>query len=103
VAGEELAGSKDNLIKQYPQNFQYISGIAGQIGWLVVNSLPIDYWQKYLAEVMTVDAGKVTDMAKAYLHPDALLIVVMGDRAQVEAGLRGLGLGEIVAIDAAGL
>jgi zinc protease len=40
--------------------------------------------------------------AKAVIHPDQLVWVVVGDRSKIEAGIRELNLGEIKFIDADG-
>jgi zinc protease len=92
---EEVTKSKDNLIKSYPQQFQTFSGIAAQLAEIVLYQLPEDEWTRYVQEVNKVDTSAATQVAKKHLHPDKLLIVVVGDRAKIEPGLRELKLGEI--------
>jgi zinc protease len=95
VTSTELQDSKDNIIKGIPQNFQSYSSIAGQLGQIFIYGLPEDEWTRYIQEVNTVTIDEATQAARKYLHPDALLIVVVGDRKQVEPGIRELNLGEI--------
>jgi zinc protease len=95
LVGEELKASKNNLIKSFPQGFQTFGGIAGGISSMVTYDLPLDQWKKYTSEVNAVDSQKSVQIAKKYIHPDALLIVVVGDRKVIEPKIRELGLGEI--------
>jgi zinc protease len=95
LIGEELKASKNNLTKSFPQGFQTFGGIAGGIGSMVTYGLPLDQWKKYTAQVNAVDSNKSVQIAKKYIHPDALLIVVVGDRKVIEPRIRELGLGEI--------
>jgi hypothetical protein len=49
-------------------------------------------------QLASVDVRLVNAKAKEYLHPENLIIVVSGDRAKIEGGLRGLGIGEVVIV-----
>jgi zinc protease len=91
----ELEDSKDNIIKGFPQNFQTYSSIAGQIGQIFVFGLPEDEWSRYIQQVNEVNIETAVQAAKKYLHPNQLLIVVVGDQKKIEAGIRELNLGEI--------
>jgi len=95
LVGDELKASKDNLIKSFPQNFQTLGGIAGQISSALTYDIPLDYWKKYVNQVSAVDSKTSVQIAKKYMHPEALLIVVVGDRKEIEPRIRELGLGEI--------
>jgi zinc protease len=96
ITGDELVKNKDNIIKSYPRNFQTWPGIAGQLGIIISLGLPEDYWSAYINGVRTVTVDQAMRMAKQYIHPDALLIVVVGDRQKIEPKLRELNLGEII-------
>jgi zinc protease len=96
ITTEELAKNKDNIIKGYPQNFQTYPGIAGQLDLIVSLGLPENYWSTYVDGVRDVTVDQAMRMAKQYIHPDALLIVVVGDRQKIEPKIRELNLGEIV-------
>jgi hypothetical protein len=41
-------------------------------------------------------------VAEARLHPEALLVVIVGDRKEIEAGIRELNLGAMQVVDADG-
>jgi zinc protease len=103
LTDEEVAQSKDNIIKMYPQYFESITDVADQLGTIVINELPLDYWQEYIGKIRDVDAAAANGIAKKRLHPEAMIIVICGDRARIEAGLRELGLGEIATMETAEL
>jgi zinc protease len=44
----------------------------------------------------------VRNAAHTYIDPQRMVWVVVGDREKIEAGIRSLGLGEIVIVDADG-
>ena len=100
LAAAELAAGKNQLIKSFPQRFQTIQGIAGQLGELVLYDLPLDDWTTYRSRVDAVGAEEAARMAREHLDPDAMRLVIVGDRAVIEPGLRELGLGDIEVVDA---
>jgi zinc protease len=98
VSDVELLSNRENLIRSLPQDFQSVGAIASHLDTLVQNGLPLDYWIKYMDQLASVDVRLVNAKAKEYLHPENLIIVVSGDRAKIEGGLRGLGIGEVVIV-----
>ena len=100
---EEIVDAKDNIIKGYPQMFQTYSGIADQLGELFTYDLPLDEWRRYLKEVESVNREMTTKAAKKHFHSNELLIVVSGDRRQIEPQIRELNLGDIQFFDPANL
>lgn len=99
---EELQRSKDYLIKSYSQGFQTFSQIAGRVAEQVTYDLPEDNLKRYLSSFSTVDANAVAAVAKKYIHPDALLYIIVGDVAKIESRLRELNIGEIGYLDIEG-
>lgn len=98
----ELVDSKNNLTKKLPQQFQTYSGIASRLGGIFIYDLPDDEWYNFTSNVNAVNGAMATQAAKDHLHPDALLIIVVGDREKIGAGISELGLGEVCLIDAEG-
>ncbi|HED65495.1 MAG TPA: insulinase family protein [Planctomycetes bacterium] len=76
----------------------YESGSArlaflGAIGGL---GLPEDYPERRLAWLESMDAATLDALAHRLIHPDRLVVLVVGDRAEIENDLRGLDIGEVV-------
>jgi zinc protease len=99
LTDEEIQDAKDNIIKGYPQMFQTYSAIADQLTELFTFDLPLDEWRSYLEDVRNVNRAMTAQAAKKHFHPDAMLIVVTGDRRQIEPGIRELNLGEVQYFD----
>ncbi len=57
---------------------------------LFAQQLPSDYYTKYPAIVSSVSTSDVAAQA-ARLTPQRLLVVIVGDRAQIEPGLKKRG------------
>jgi zinc protease len=94
----ELAASKGNLIKGFPQNFETFGELAGQLNTIFLQDLPLTEWSTYVSRVSGVTPEEATRLAGAHINPDALLIVVVGDRQKIEAPLRALNLGEVTVV-----
>jgi zinc protease len=102
LTDDELTDSKNQLINLFPQQFQTYPGIASQMGSMFFFDLPDDELDTYVSRIDSVDAAMVNQFVRDHFHPDALLIVVVGDRKKIEPGIRELGLGEIHFVDAQG-
>lgn len=95
LTDQEIADSKSNIIKRYPQQFQTLSGIASQLGNIYLYGLPDDEWSRYLTRINGVTSQTASDAAKKHLKDDGILIVVVGDRKKIESEVKALNLGEV--------
>jgi zinc protease len=94
VKPAELADAKDYLTRGFPSEFETISQIAGRLETLVEYRLPDDYFNNVIPRLSAVTADDVLAVAKKYLHPDSLAIVIVGDREKIEKSLRELPAGK---------
>lgn len=95
VSDEEIARAKNYVAYGYPQNFQTVSEIAGELEELVEYKLPDDYFNTFTQNILSVRKEDVLRVAHAHLDPNNIVIVVVGDRSQIEDGIRALRLGEV--------
>ncbi len=95
LTADELKMSKDNLVKSYPQNFETYGDLAGLLNEMYAYDLPADDWTTYVERIKVVDQAAVTNAAKQHIHPDELLIMVVGDRQKIEPELKKLSIGEV--------
>ena len=65
----------------------------------MINGLPLTWYTGYIRAVGAVTAADVQRVARQYINPDNFTIVVVGDRGQVEAGIRALNEGPITLRD----
>ena len=90
VTGKELSFAKERLIRGFPSKFETTSGVAGTLTGLVLYNLPADYFATYQGKVEAVSQADTERVAKKYLDPDHLTILIVGDRAKVEKPLKSL-------------
>ncbi len=95
VPAAEVAKAKSYLILGLPSDFETTQGTAGQFLELLSNDLPLTTWSTYMAHIQAVTPEDVQRVAKRYIDPDHLAIVVVGDRSQIEPGIRALNEGPI--------
>lgn len=99
VTDEELATAKDSLIQRLPGAFASVQGINGAITSLWLQGLPDDYYQQYRQKIAAITAADVLRVAKQYIDLDHLAIVIVGDKASIEAPLKATGIAPIVNVD----
>jgi zinc protease len=99
----ETAFAKDRTIKGFPSRFATTSGVASTVAEVVIYRLPADYFSTYRANIEAVTKDEVSRVAKKYLSPDKLTVLVVGDRAKVEPELKSLPFGKVInAVDPEG-
>ena len=69
--------------------------IALQLSPLVVYGLPLGFYNGYVQQIERVTQADVQRVARKYIDPERLSIVVVGDRKQIESAIRKLGLGAV--------
>ena len=92
---EEVARARNYLALGYPGDFQSVGQIAAQLEELVIYDLPDDYFNNYIGRVLAVTKEQVRRAAQKYIIPDTLAFIVVGDRKEIEEGVRGLGLAPV--------
>ncbi len=95
IPPEELDRAKNYEALGYPAAFQTVGGIAGQLTDMVLFDLPGDYFNRYVDRILAVGQDEALEAARKYVLPDAVLVVVVGDRSRIEAGVRALNLGPL--------
>ncbi len=96
VSDDELMKAKNFLALGYPDNFSSVGSIAAQIGEMVDYELPESYFNEYIAKVLAVTKDDVRRVAKKYIDTDDLAIIIVGDKAKVEKGLKETKVGKII-------
>jgi predicted Zn-dependent peptidase len=96
VPDEELNRAKNYLTLRYPENFQSVGQITNQLAEIVNYDLPDDYFNNYTKNVLAVTKDDVQRVAKKYIDPENIAIIIVGDRKTIEKPLEALKLGKIV-------
>jgi zinc protease len=102
ASADELRSAKTAMINSLPGAFETTFDAVGNFSNVYVYDLGLDYYTTYAADVEAVTAEQGQAMARKYLAAERLLVVLVGDRAEIEPGLRKLNLGAIEIRDADG-
>ena len=86
----ELAFAKDRLIKGFPSRFETGLGQASALSDLFIYHLPDDYFTTYQSKIEAVTKKDADRVAKKYLEPEEMTVLVVGDRKVVEPKLKEL-------------
>src|SRR5439155_172465 len=87
VPEDELAKAKAYITLGLPGDFETTAGAASRFRELLVYGLPSDYFEHYAERINAVTAADVQRVARQYIDPEHFDIVVVGDKAQIEAGI----------------
>ena len=92
VPEEELERAKRYVALRLPQRFETVGDLVARMAEASLYDLPDDYWAGYVGRLLEVDAAQVSDAARRHLDARRMTVVVVGDRAVIEAPLRALGM-----------
>ncbi len=95
VSADELTKAKNYVALGFPSEFETIQDLASHIEEMVVYKLPGDYFSHYVANIQAVTVADVQKAAATYIQPGKFAVVIAGDRKAIEAGVRGLKLGQV--------
>jgi len=102
VTDAELTLATSYLDGVFPIRYESTTAIANALAALVSYALPDDYFDRYRAHIRAVTAGDILDAARAYVRPEHLQIVTVGDPSVIRAPLEALALGPVHVYDAEG-
>jgi zinc protease len=101
VSGQELSDAQEGLLRGFPAGFERSGQVLAQLVQLVAHDLPDDYFETVRGGISGVTSDALEQTAASQVRPQSLTVLVVGDRAVVESGLRELEL-PLVVLDAEG-
>lgn len=99
VPAEELQKAKRYLQLGLPGDFETTQQIAGALVPVVLYDLPLDYYNTFVQNIEAVTQADVQRVARQYINPSSLAIVIVGDRKTIEQGLKAVNAGPITIRD----
>jgi predicted Zn-dependent peptidase len=102
VPQAELEKAKRYLQLGLPADFETTTDIGFRLAPIATYGLPLDYYNSYVQRIEEVTQADVRRVARRYIDPSRLAIVIVGDRASVEPTLRALDLGPVTIRDLTG-
>jgi len=86
VSKEELETAVNQAIEVFPRFFASANQIANTFASDEYTRRPPDYWVKYRERIKAVTAADVQRVAQKYLHPDKMVILIVGNIDDISKG-----------------
>jgi predicted Zn-dependent peptidase len=86
-----LNNNKQKYLGNFVLEMEKPSTIARQAYRIFVDNLPEDYYETFLKKIEQVTADDIQDVAKKYLHPNQMRIIVAGNARTTVPGLKKAG------------
>ena len=83
VGEDELQDAKNFLAGVFPIRAETLEGLTGLIVSQKLAGLPDDYLQTYRDKINAVTVEEVAEMAKKYIEPEKMAIVIVGDAEEI--------------------
>lgn len=93
---DELRSAVSYLAGAFAGSLETPQAVAARLWTLQLEDLPPDWWNGYLERIAATTSEGVAEAAQALLHPDRLVIVVVGDASQVQESLAEIAPVELV-------
>ena len=103
IRGDEFESIMRTQTLSLPGRFATLASLENAATQLLNYRYADDYFSTYARRVRTLTDANLAAAAKRFIRPDDVIWIVVGDLAQIDAGIRKLNLGEVVRIDGDGL
>jgi zinc protease len=84
VSEKELADAKAYITGSFPLKMDTYAKISGMLTSIEIYGLGLDYPQTYPGLINKVTRERIQEVAKKYLHPDTMAIVVVADQKKAK-------------------
>ncbi|HEX8391295.1 MAG TPA: pitrilysin family protein [Longimicrobium sp.] len=95
VTEAELDKARRYVALRLPDQLETTQDIAAQYGSLETYGINPSFLETYVERVMAVTAADLRRVANQYVRPGQSVVVVVGDRSKVEAGLRAANVANV--------
>jgi zinc protease len=95
----ELKRAKEDIVNSFLFQYDTRDKVLGERVRLEFYGYPADYLETYKAAVEKVSLADLTRVAKKYIHPDKVSVLVVGNGAEIKPGLDSLDMGPVHPID----
>lgn len=89
-SNEELAPVKNYRAGVFVISNSSPNGVLGQLAFMDLHGLPDDFLTSWIANIRAVTPAQVTEMARTYIRPEHMTVVVAGDLAKIGESVRAL-------------
>ena len=103
VGERELSDAKAYMTGSFPLTIETPDAIAMQVVNVVFYGLPLEQLQTFRERVNAVTVDDIQRVARTYLRPDRLSVVLVGNAAAFTSQLKGVGFGTYETVELAEL
>jgi zinc protease len=96
---EELNRAKDNILNSFLFRYDTRDKVLAERVKLEFYGYPADYLETYKAALEKVTLADLSAVAKKYIHPEKLAVLVVGNGPEIKPGLDELRLGPVQTVD----
>jgi zinc protease len=89
----ELDRAKDDILNSFLFQYDTKDKVLDESERLEFYGYPADYLETYRSAVEKVTLADLAAVAKKYVHPEKLAVLVVGNRPEIEPPLNALGMG----------
>lgn len=96
VLASELESAQDNLVGQLPKKLEKLDDLSINVTNAIRDRLPPGYLNDWIKRIGGLTVADVQAAVNRYMDPEHMPIVVVGDRAKIEAALRATGIPVVI-------
>jgi zinc protease len=96
ITEEDMKTIRQGMVPEWIDRFETTTDAAAQVAYVVSHNLSDDYFARELTGVEAVTKPNVDWLAKHFLAPRWMTIVVVGDRSRIEKSLRAFPFGKTI-------
>jgi zinc protease len=93
VSDGELEGAQDYMVGHFPLTIEVPDAIATQVLNQLFYELPVDDLPKYRERILKITPDEIQRVARWFIRPSQLSIVLVGDADRFVNDLKGVGFG----------
>ncbi|MGQ9619206.1 MAG: M16 family metallopeptidase [Candidatus Aminicenantia bacterium] len=95
VTYEELETAKKYEQNSFVHRFDSALSVPQEYIFSKIQDFPNNYLETYIPRIKKVDERKVLEMAKRMIHPQDIVVLVVGKKSEIEPRLKALNMGEV--------
>jgi zinc protease len=99
ITQQELDTAQSYLVGHLALEFETSDKVAGKVLELMLDDLPLDYWNHYPEKVKALTDDSVNTAARVYLNTDQAVIVLVGNISDFKKDLKKLGHARVISFD----
>ncbi len=96
ITQKELEAAREGLIRAIPGEFETVEGLGSSAASLFFLRRPMDEYARTVAGLEKATPAEVQRVAEAYLGPEAMQVVLVGDPETIQQQVAPLELGKLV-------